>query len=369
MSVPLLLLTVTMVFIPRPFIGENASALYLMFWLAVLYIGYTMATLSQYSWASELSADYNERSRIMGSREFFHLFGMLTVLGLPAAIELIGGETSLGDKVAVMGMYVLVLLPLTVGLAVSVVPEHPYQRNEALDWREGIRVFLQNAPMRRVLATDLVVGIPGGVMGALYVFFVMDVIQAPRWLTVILLGFFAAGLLGVPLTVRLSYRIGKHNAIIVCQFAMLLLTTGFLLLGPGDVIGFAILIMLSGLVFNGINTMLRAITADITDYDQLQSGSGRAGLYYALLTLTSKIGYAAALITYPVLEGLGYQAGGENGTQAINALRYTFVVFPIIALIVGILLMWRFPIGLAEQQELRRRLSERESGPKGTTAG
>ena len=59
----------------------------------------------------------------------------------------------------------------------------------------------------------------------------------------------------------------------------------------------------------GASAARRAITADITDYDQVQSGSGRAGLYYALLTLTSKIGYAAALITYPVLEWLGYEPG------------------------------------------------------------
>ena len=94
------------------------------------------------------------------------------------------------------------------------------------------------------------------------------------------------------------------------------------MIGPGDLVTFALLIFASGLIFNGINVMLRAITADITDFDQVQSGSGRAGLYYALLTLTSKIGYAAALITYPVLEWLGYEAGGQSGPLAIDALRY-----------------------------------------------
>ena len=356
-SVPLLLVTVVMVFMPRTVAGDTVSAGYLMFWLAVMYVGYTLATLSQYSWASELSADYNERSRIMGWREFFHLSGMLAVLSLPAAMEYFQGNTSLGDKVASMGMYVLVLLPLTVSVAVAVVPEHPHRRNEQLDWRESMRILMRNAPMRRVLATDLAVGIPGGVMGSLYVFFIMDVIRAPEWLTIILLGFFAAGLLGVPLTVRLSYRVGKHNAIIVCCVAMIFVTLAFLTLEPGDIVPFAALIVASGLVFNGINAMLRAIMADITDYDQVQSGSGRAGLFYALLTLTSKIGYAAALITYPVLEWLGYAAGGESGPQAIDALRYTFVFFPLAALVAAIGLMWRFPLGSAQQRELRRRLS------------
>ena len=361
-SVPLLLVTVVMVFMPRAVSSEPVSAGYLLSWLAVLYIGYTLATLSQYSWASELSADYNERSRIMGWREFFHLSGMLAVLSLPAAMEFFGGNTSLGDKVAAMGMYVLVLLPLTVGLAVAVVPEYPHRRNEQLDWREGMSILLRNAPMRRVLATDLAVGIPGGVMGSLYVFFVMDVIRAPEWLTIVLLGFFAAGLLGVPLTVRLSYRIGKHNAIVACSVAMIFVTLAFLVPGPGDVIPFAALIVASGLVFNGINAMLRSITADITDYDRMESGSERAGLYYALLTLTSKIGYAAALITYPVLEWLGYEAGGRSGAQAIDALRYTFVFFPLVALVAAICLMWRFPIDIERQREIRNLLRDPQPG-------
>ena len=357
-SVPLLLVTVVMVFMPREVVGETVTVGYLMLWLALMYIGYTLATLSQYSWASELSPDYDERSRIMGWREFFHLSGMLMVLSLPAAMEYFQGNTSLGEKVATMGLYVLVLLPLAVGLAVTVVPEHPHRRNAQLDWREGLGILMRNAYMRRVLATDLAAGIPGGVMGSLYVFFIIDVIRAPQWLTVILLGFFAAGLLGVPLTVRLSYRVGKHNAIIGCSVAMMFVTLAFLALEPGDVIAFAVLIIASGFVFNGINAMLRSITADITDYDQVQSRSGRAGLYYALLTLTSKIGYAFALLTYPVLEWLGYRAGGESAAGAIDALRYTFVFFPLAALVVVAGLMWNFPLGIEQQRDLHRRLTQ-----------
>src|SRR5690606_5372808 len=112
------------------------------------------------------------------------------------------------------------------------------------------------------------------------------------------------------------------------------------------------LVTLSGLIFNGLNAMLRAITADITDLDQLNTGSSRTGLYYALLTLTNKVGYALALITYPVLQWLGYKSGVANSAEALDALRYTFVFFPVVALIIGMALMWRFPLGRQEQAEL-----------------
>lgn len=363
-SVPILLVSVVMVFMPRVIVGDQVSASYLMLWLVILYVGYTLATLSQYAWAAELTEHYDERSRIMGWREFFHLLGMLTVLGMPAIIELSLGDTSLGDRVAAMGWYVLILLPITVLIAVVMVPENPKAPRAQLPWRQGLQLLAKNKPFRRVLATDLMVGIPGGVMGALYIFFIIDVVDAPRWLTIILLGFFAAGLVGMPLTVKLSYHIGKHNAIIVCKALMLIVTLMFLFVGQGDVVLFTILICLSGLIFNGLNAMLRAITADIVDYDRLDTGVSRTGLYFALLTLTNKIGYAAALVTYPVLQWLGYRTGVSNGETAIDALRFVFVFFPVVALCAGMMLMWRFPLGRKEQEALRQRLSAIEAQPK-----
>lgn len=361
LSVPMLVLSVAMVFLPRQVMGSGVSATYLLLWLMFLYIWYTIATLSQYSWAAELTEQYDERSRILGWREFFHLFGMLMVLGLPAAAEILTGSTLLGDKVAVMGIFFLVMMPLTVAIAVSSVPEYRRSDVHQPSIREGWRLLVASGPMRRILLTDLMVGIPGGVMGSLYVFFASDVVDAGRWLTVILLGFFGAGLVGVPLMVRMSYRMQKHNAIIVCKLVMIVVTASFLFLQPGDVIAFAALIATAGFIFNGLHVMLRSITADIVDRDLLQTGAVRTGLFYALLTMTSKVGYALALLTYPLLDWLGYKGSAGSSAGSIDALRLIFVLVPIAALVLGIALMWRFPFGREEHQRVRAQLAERRN--------
>ena len=367
-SVPLLLLCVAVVFLPREFGDGKISATELTMWLMLLYVGYTVATLSQYSWAAELTEDYDDRSRILGYREFFHLFGVLIVLALPVAVELLIGKTSLGDKVAVMGLAFLVLLPITVAVAVRSVPEYPQASSDGTRLGDGLRLLFARGPMRRVLLTDLMVGIPGGIMGALYVFFATDVVGAGPWLTVILLGFFIAGLIGLPMMVKASFKFEKHNAIVACKFGMLMVTLCFLLLDKGDVLGFAVLIIASGFIFNGLHVMLRAITADIVDNDLLTTGQQRTGLYYALLTMTSKVGYALALLSYPILEWAGYRAGGVSSTASIDALRFSFVFIPAAALIVGMVLMWRFPYGKSAHAEVRAGLAARADlalGPSG----
>ena len=108
-SVPLLMLSVWMVFMPDP---EAASGTYLAFWMIMLYVGYTMMAIAHQSWGAELARTYDERSRLFGWREVFVLAGMTTVLAIPAAVELWADGDHI-TKVASMGWFCLLLFPLT----------------------------------------------------------------------------------------------------------------------------------------------------------------------------------------------------------------------------------------------------------------
>jgi Na+/melibiose symporter-like transporter len=361
-SVPILLVSAFFVFLPRVVVGESATAFYLLSWLFVLYIGYTLATLSQFSWAAELTGNYHGRSQILGWWEFARFLGMFTVLAAPAFIEQTGHETTDSDRVAAMGWYIIILLPITVFIAVMKVPERGIVDPVRVPWYRGLALIAKNKLMLRVLVADLMIGVHGGLMGALYVFFIVDVIHSPKWVSLVLLGFFFAGLFGIPLTVRLSYTIGKHRALIACLVAMMCVTIGFWFLGPGDLLMFTVLIALAGLVFNGMSVLLRAVTADITDYDNLETGSARTGLFFAVLTMTNKVGYALAVgISYPFLDWVGFEPGGNNGPEAIDALRIAFVFFPIIALVAAAVVMYGFPLNVDRQRELRAQVEARDA--------
>ena len=88
------------------------------------------------------------------------------------------------------------------------------------------------------------------------------------------------------------------------------------------------LICVSGLVFAGMAVLLRATTADVIDYDNLQAGEARTGLFYSLITMTDKLGFAIGVGTsYPLLEFLGYVPGSQNTPEALDGLRFAFVFF------------------------------------------
>ena len=159
MSVPIILICTLMVFMPP----EGVSALYLFFWMFVLYIGYTMLSINLLAWGAELHEDYDQRSRIMAFYQGAAILGVPIVLMFPVLIESMGGINMAANRIAAMGWFILLLLPIAVGLAVWKVPETPSRRHHRdLKFKEAVKPLLTNHPLQRVIAADLLSGFSGG---------------------------------------------------------------------------------------------------------------------------------------------------------------------------------------------------------------
>lgn len=367
LGTPIMTVAVILIMFPTSIIGEQVSATYLLGSLFLLYLGFTLLEISHTSWGAELSTDYHERSLIQGWRQFLSLTGVVIVLTIPAVMEQIGFALSTGTMVAAMGWYIVFLLPLTVILAVGVVGEKPAQPVEPIGWRKAIELVFQNKYMARILLADLLIATPGAIRGGIYFFYVSAVIQMPEWRAIIMLSYFFAGPIAVPLWIRISRRIGKHQA---CAFGVLLhalVTASYLIPGKGDAVLFAVLFFASGVVYGGVPFLLRSITADIIDADKLESGQDRAGLFYSLITMTSKVGGAIGIgIAYPLLDLVGFNPSGTNDQAAIDGLRYVFAFLPLFTELLVVWIVYRFPLDEARQRELRAQIEASEARRSGS---
>ncbi|MDY7023176.1 MAG: MFS transporter [Cyanobacteriota bacterium] len=356
LSVPILMICVFKIFVPQP----PVSGTYLLVWMILLYIGWTLLSISHMSWGAELSSDYYERSRVQGWREFALIFGMLAVLVLPAVIEHLS-DASDQMRVAAMGWFVIVFLPITVAIAVSQVSERPTPNPPPMCWKRATVLLLKNRLLLRVLLADLCTGIAPGITGALYIFFVNSVMDLGKWSSLMLLLYFVASFCGIPFWIRLSYRLEKHQTFTAAKIYISVTLLSILFVEPGNIWLYALCNILFGLASGAGAFLLRSIMADVTDHDYLESGTQRTGLYYSLLTMTNKIGYAVAVgITYPILDGIGFVPGGVNTPETLTALKYIFVFTPIPILLLAALVMWNFPLDSEQQERLRRLIYERD---------
>lgn len=355
-SVPIMLLSVYMIFMPP---GE-VSATYLIFWLFVLYVGWTLLTISHMSWGAELTPDYHERTRVQGAREVALILGMVLVLTLPVLIEQTNPENLAQARVASMGWFVLILLPIAVFLAVWRVPERPTPTPVHVPMKDAVKALIESRPLQIVLAADLLGGVSGGLVASMFLFLAEDALKLGQYSSLMLLGYFISGVCFIPLVLAVSRRLGKHKTA-AASAVFNACTVPFILLVPeGNALAALAVWVLCGVNMAAGPFLFRSLMADVADHDTVITRQQRTGLFYSLLTSTSKVGAAFAIfIAYSLLDAIGFQAGGENTQAVLDSLRavYVWPACIISAAVAGIL--WFYPIDERQQKANREILEAR----------
>lgn len=374
MSVPILMIASFFVFIPGrglptlnwmlalfgvdPILAVTET--YLIGGLFVLYFGFTMLLLAHMSWGAELSVDYNQRSRIQGWREGLSILGVPLVLMLPMAIQYLGGTDAEHNSVEIIGWFIIIVTPIAAFISVISMGESEAKPEPHVPFKEAIGPLLSNSGLRRLVIADLASGFSGSALGAMFIFVATQVWQVGAYTNMLLLLYFFSGVAFVPLALFLSYKIGKRATMIGASLFNVCFVPVLLLIPAGNV-----WIAATVLIFLGVNVgipsvLYRAMMADVCDYDEVKTGQRRTGLFFALLTLTAKVGSALAIgVVYFILDRIGFHAEGSNTPEVLTHMSYLYVGVPFLCNLFVALFMWKYPIGLTEQQELRRQLDER----------
>ncbi|MDZ4112886.1 MAG: MFS transporter [Brevundimonas sp.] len=370
MAAPVLMLAVGMLFMVSP----GAGGAYLAVWLIVMSLGFSVSLLSQVSWASTLTSDYDQRSRIYGWWQTANIVGVLVVLLIPALVQNLG----LGDYASAVrwqGWFIIVALPLTLAITFAFTPEPKAGPSPDKGGRFAYLALFKLPVMRRLLTADLMLGIARGVVGALFFYFFEAVQGFQRAETsILLLVYFVAGLAGAPLWSALAVRMGKHGALILAcvYFAATLLLAAFAGpvlvplaeaagLGNAEVVVAGLMVALVGLAFASGDLLLRAMMADVADQVRLEQGEDRTGLLFSILTATSKLGYAVSVMTFAGLRLTGFDPtlGGANSETALIWLQAMFAGLPALCLVVGAWALWRYPLDQKRHAEIRAALEAR----------
>jgi len=353
-SVPVLMTASALLFMARPGVGPA----YLWAALVIGYAGFSMGSLSQQAWAAALSPDYDGRSRVYGWWQAGNVLGMLLILLTPAVVQL-GLHGGRVEGVRAMGWLLILALPVTVAVACRLVPDPcpppGRQRPAALGDYLGL---LRRRSVASLMAADLLLGWAPGITGALFLFYFDQIKHVPdAQANLMLLAYFVAALLGAPLWSWLATRVGKHRALalnalsIVASLAVVWLTP---LASP--LVGFPVM-ALAGLPYSGGSLLLRAMLADVGDELRLETGADRTGLLYAVLTGTTKIGSALALLTFVILDALGFDAqAAHNSPAALAGLQALFVGLPALLSAAAALAIMTYPLDARRHAEIRAAL-------------
>jgi Na+/melibiose symporter-like transporter len=339
----------------------GVSLAYLWVGLVIAYLGFSMGSLSQQAWAAALSPDYDERSRIYGWWQAGNVLGILLILLLPPLVE-IGLKGSRIQGIAAMGWFIIVLLPLTIGLAVWRVGEPGAAARTAASFKD-YREMLRNSSVVRLMTADLLLGWAPGITGALFLFY-FDQVKgvAETTANLLLLIYFVAAMAGAPLWSLLAVRVGKHRALAI-NAVSIVATLVLVMAAPMRSFALAAAVMiLAGLPYSG-SALLRAMLADVGDELRLKTGVERTGLLYSLLTATNKIGTALALVSFVALDALHFSAqAAHNPAAALAGLQLVFVGGPSVLCLLAAAVILGYRLDAGRHAEIRAALAD--AGPR-----
>ena len=191
----------------------------------------------------------------------------------------------------------------------------------------------------QLLWIALINSLPVALTSTLFLFFVQDKLGLDALAGPLLMLFFLAAALSVPLW---SALVRRHGARRILPLAMTLAIVSFMgaaLLPEGAALAFALICLASGAALGADMVILPVLFSTA-----LARAGLSAGAAFGLWSFAGKLSLAlAAALALPALQLAGYTPNAVNTPQALTTLTLAYAVIPCIIKIAAIILVARLP--------------------------
>jgi GPH family glycoside/pentoside/hexuronide:cation symporter len=330
------------------------------------------------SLGAELTPDYNERTSVMSYKGVVQkaagalIGGALWFATRPMFNDPLTGKPDVA-RGAMWAAAIAGGLMILAGLANFFFVKERYYGKAQSQAQSGFIKMFKDAfscrPYLVLLGTALMYAIPTGLVGTLgfyaltYRVFHGDMAAASEINFYGQVAYMVFGIAGIGTANRVSRRIGKHKtligALLVGLFAF---GSSWWLYTPDNPWLSLVCTGLNGFSATGLWVVLPSMTADVIDFDELQSGKRREGAYTATFSWVMKVGMMfSMLIGGPLLELSGFDArlGGGQSENAILGIRLLFAGIPVAALIIAFILIQFYPLSTERMRVIRADLESR----------
>ncbi len=362
------------------------SEMFYFWWFLIgsilFYAAYTVFATPWVALGYELTPDYHERTRLMGTQNFM---GTLAFVVSPWFLLIMNSGKFFPDQISgAAGLAIIiaaVVIPLGIlpglilrermkNVAAAEVADHATGfKHNMTDFFRGFGITLRNGPFLKLcLATFMVFNgfqLIASFQSYVIIYYVTGGDQAAgaKWVgwagTVGAVCAFAV----VAFVTWLSTRIGKRHAFFVAiGMSMVGYALKWFCYNPAYPMLTLLPAPFMAFGLSGLFTLIPSMIADVVDTDELQTHERREGMFGSIFWWMVKLGLSAALAGSGYLlnaTGFDVALGGEQTARSIVMLRIFDAGFPLLTSAVALWAVWRFPITEARAREVRQELESR----------
>ncbi|MEN8192178.1 MAG: MFS transporter [Bacteroidota bacterium] len=358
-GIPIAMVSIVFMFMPP----ASAGVFYFAFWSIAIFISWTLIDIPHIAWGTEISHDYNERSRIMTAREVAGTIGAALFMVAPILMQPWTGNTDIGPEVmSIAGWSVAILLPIFMFFALRNVPIGKHVSTHTVNLFDFVKSVKVNKPFLRYMGAYIseLIGI-GIWLGTFYIFTDTYLGIGDKFAYLMLTAWLIR-IITAPLWLKWLIRFGKHKVWGTSIFLIVVIVPLALLItpGPSAFVPMLIYILILGFVETGSQFAPRAIYGDVIDYDTLKTGSNKAGSFFAIGGLIGKAALAiGGSMAFYLMSAFDFKVDGGNSDYQNLGLFLAYAVVPPVIRFVALLTIWKFPIDARRQDIIKRRIESR----------
>lgn len=365
----------------------RSESFYFWYFLAgslAFYLAYTVFATPWVAFGYELTPDYHERSRLMGTQNFISQLAyvvspwFLAIMQYESLFDdMIAGAAGLAIAVGIVaaGIGVLPAIFLRERFKAEPTPDHsPDQHpllNSMLDFFRGFLATLRFRPFLELCAATFLVFNGFILISAFQAYVIIyyvcggDTAEGARYVGYAGSISAISTFLVIPFVTWLATKIGKRRAFFVSTGISM---AGYALKWPcyNPEIPWLILLPMPLLAFalGGLFTLMPAMMPDVVDLDELQTNERREGMFGAIFWWVVKLGMAAALAGGGYLlnaTGFDVSLGGAQSTETLFLMRVFDVATPVFASALAIWIIASYVITEERAHEVRTELERRRA--------
>jgi GPH family glycoside/pentoside/hexuronide:cation symporter len=324
-------------------IGSEAYVLFGLLWYSAAYTVFNVPYLAM---PAEMTSRYHERSFLMSFRVAGISLGQLLAIGVgPIIVASFGGGM---DGHAALA-WVLAGFALAAGLIcykATAKARFTPRNSERYSITEQFAAVVRNRPFALLLGAKFFVLMGVSFFQSAIAFFVANILGLGYASLGLLIGAMTvAGLIALPIWLRVSRLIDKRQTAIWSIFFYALISASWFLASASDPIWMHYLRgALMGAASTGLTLMLQSLLPDTIAADRGRTGENREGIYAGVYTFAEKIAYAVGTAFTGLFFGfMGYVASAGPATvqpdSAILAIALSASIIPGFLFLVSILFL------------------------------
>lgn len=357
-----------------PPLGDTARFFYYLVVILAFNTVYTVVNVPYTSLTAELTSDYDGRTALTSYRFAFSIGGSVIAGVLHGALitrycadptRCLPVESQQGYLVAGVIFGVLMILPFLWCVAGTRERYVAPTDSPPLGIGRHLVIAARNRPFLFVIGIYLCSWFALQLTQNLIGFYLTFYLRRADMFPVVLLAVQGSAMVFLFVWSALSRRIGKQAVYYAGMSVWIMVMAGLFFLQPHQI---TLAIVLAAVAGSGIATAYLvpwSMLPDVVDLDELHTGRRREGIFYGIMTFTQKtcIGLGIAL-TLQTLEWFGFSRDllpGDQPASALLALRWLIGPVPTVMLILGMLLVWRYPLTRQRHAAILRELEQRRA--------